>query len=432
MSKIDFLRRKTEKAIYDVVKTISDVGEVGADVIKSFFTTSENTHTVLMLGGRRAGKSTVLASILYSLRDSTNGVCSVSDATEYKIDSSRDGSNSREEQTLDDKRREVADLIEGKNDLDEKFLVDVAPSQTNSEYTLSVSADQGLNAKLRFVDVPGEWMRKKSENYSALCEIVRETDCMVVVVDTPYMMEASKSANEVYNRITEITDILSDNVRFETNEERMIILCPVKCERWTQSGQVDAVVEKLCKVYKNLLVRWASRRNMHVWVMPIETVGGLQSVGLHDAKRYFVSGNESMGQSCFLRDDGKANLGNGEVVSIVGNARVENDPFYKIDHTLLPSSWYSMNGRGFSPKYSEQVGLHLLRFLVRAEDRERVKRAQNEKNRLEKRGEVGKTLTAWMLPTFGTYLDGWKKVIKQLEDGGLIKEDGDGFLRVIM
>ena len=49
-------------------------------------------HKIIMLGGRRSGKSSILSSILYALDKNTSGdLFVVSDQTDYSANDSTDG-----------------------------------------------------------------------------------------------------------------------------------------------------------------------------------------------------------------------------------------------------------------------------------------------------------------------------------------------------
>ncbi|MBO4372523.1 MAG: 50S ribosome-binding GTPase, partial [Bacteroidales bacterium] len=247
--------------------------------ITEVFDNGSQTHKILMLGGRRAGKSTILASIHNALGSSTPGsICTITDETDYS-------SIEQELPTLDNKRLEVVDYIEDKSDK-KMFLVDMAPTQSQNSYTLRVNAEK-TSIKLEFVDIPGEWMRKQNADYKTLKELTKETDVFVIVIDTPFLMLGRPNENEVYNRIKEITDLLVSEIRSANDaDKKLFLICPVKCEKWVRQGLADDVTQKAKSVYKTLINTYVKHPWADIRVMPIQTVGGIESVKLLDALLY--------------------------------------------------------------------------------------------------------------------------------------------------
>ena len=62
---------------------------------------------------------------------------------------------------------------------------------------------------------------------------LKECDVYIIAIDTPYMMQEDDDINEVYNRVEEITSMMTrDEVCGSIYNRKMIIFCPVKCEKW--------------------------------------------------------------------------------------------------------------------------------------------------------------------------------------------------------
>ena len=387
--------------------------------ITEVFDNGSQTHKILMLGGRRAGKSTILASIHNALGSSTPGsICTITDETDYS-------SIEQELPTLDNKRLEVVDYIEDKSDK-KMFLVDMAPTQSQNSYTLRVNAEK-TSIKLEFVDIPGEWMRKQNADYKTLKELTKETDVFVIVIDTPFLMLGRPNENEVYNRIKEITDLLVSEIRSANDaDKKLFLICPVKCEKWVRQGLADDVTQKAKSVYKTLINTYVKHPWADIRVMPIQTVGGIESVKLLDALLYFKDKKDMMGTSC--SKDGEMLIDrNGNIIDETKIDRVEKDMAWKIDHTKLSLSWYKTNGDGFKPVYCEQPGYHILKFLVEKEENILKVKKEKEKKDLEADNFIVRWFTQTFNPTFGQYLPVWDSVIRGLDEQKLIKESGDGF-----
>ena len=112
------------------------------------------------------------------------------------------------------------------------------------------------------------------------------------------------------------------------------------------------------------------------------------------------------------------------------NSFVDDDKRWSIDYMDIPLSWYQLNGEGFNPKFCEQPGFHILKFLVEKEENVLKARAEEEQETIRKRPWFINWLTRIFNPTFGLYLPVWKNLIDELSRGNYIKTEGDGFCYV--
>lgn len=391
-------------------------------------------HKILMMGGRRAGKSTILSSILTQLRENAPGkACVINDRTDYSQQIKTKDGKMIPLPTLNTKQLEIQEYIdERKPNTD--FLVDMGPTYGKASYILEVSAN-ATALDLEFIDVPGEWMRANVPEHAELVKLVKQSDSFVIAIDTPFLMNAtdakSNNVNMVYNRIHEITDTMANMLVESENDLKQIILCPVKCEKWARIGKIDEVVAKVKLAYKDLINKWIPKPEVTIQIMPIQTVGGFESSKLLPALLYFENDDDRTGISC-SEDPNTGTLleGDGRIVKQEEGSRVENDPFWKIDHVKIPLSWYRLNGIGLLPKFCEQPGFHILKFLVEKEEYAIQAKAAAEKVKLDSRNWLYRWLTEIFNPTFGNYLPIWRDVINKLNNANCIKTQGDGFCYV--
>lgn len=391
-------------------------------------------HKVIMMGGRRAGKSTILASILSQLSDNAPGkVCTIIDRTDYTQMIQDDKGNLINLPTLAIKKYEIRNYV-SKRSRNTEFLVDMSPTKGKASYILEISANYTA-INFEFVDVPGEWMRKNVTEHQVLVDCVKESDVFVIAIDTPYLMntddDEGRCVNKVYNRIEEITSTLTNIVINTSCDKKQILLCPIKCEKWVRNGEADEVVKKVCEAYRNLINRWVSHPEVTIQIMPIQTVGGFESSRLLPAKLFFKDDYDRTGVSC-SEDPLTGMLMNkdGNLLRRTDGSSVENDEAFKIDYIDIPLSWYKINDVGFSPKFCEQPGFHILKFLVEKEENVIKMKAQAEQKELERHGPFWRFFKTLFHPTFGQYLPVWRNVISELEKGGYIKTAGDGFCYV--
>lgn len=420
------------------VKTsIMDTVEIAKSNINNYIKLIQRdnmaAHKVIMLGGRRAGKSTILASILHALNNGkATSLCTINDITDYTQVITDERGNTYPLPTLKEKRLEVKRYIDDRHE-HTSFLVDMSPTYGKASYEFKVNADQ-TSINLEFVDVPGEWMRKNVKEFNQLKEQVMTSDVFVIAIDTPFLMQDDDDINNVYNRIEEITDVIAE-IKIDPKVEedrRLIILAPIKCERWIQSGCADLVNQKVKHAYRNLINTWIKFPNIDIWIMPIQTVGGLESAKLLPALRFWDKGERhGFGESCSQDEmSGLLITRDGTTIDPDTVGDIEPDNQWEIDHTTIPLSWYRKNELGFGPIDCEQPGYHILRFLVNKEEQVIIERAKREKEELDESNPFWRFFKQFFNPTFGKYLPVWKDMIYEMGQRGLIKEQGDGFERI--
>lgn len=382
-------------------------------------------HQILMLGGRRSGKSSILASIVYALGQNSE-LFSITDQTDYTM---KDGLGI----SLNAKRIEIDNYLRNRRNAgrNSHFLVDMTPNKGESNYNLETQIKGASKVSFDFVDVQGESMEVSSPYHNRVKELVGQSDVFVVAIDTPYLMQdINENINAVWNRTEEITNLLA-NIKIENEDvdRKLIILCPVKCEKWTQSGQAEKVTERVCQAYKRMINNWVNHSAVDIWVMPIETAGGIVHSKLLDGYRLFRGKNDRIGELCSKNEiTGQIMLKNGEILVSTPDTIIETEPDKSLmyDFTQIPLSWYVVNGKGFAPARCEQPAFHIFRFLVKKEE----KAVLIEKQAVDTAPWWKRWWKKLWSPPFGRYLAAYSKLINDLEDRHLIKTSGDGFKKI--
>ncbi len=236
---------------------------------------------VLMMGGRRAGKTSVLAAM-----DECCKNVLASDEL-LKLVTNEGGI------TLSMKKTELSDYFTDPRYLKSmKFEPDLNPSnvETVFEYECLVG-DKDSGYTLRFQDVPGEWYAQP-EFEPDVKERMKGSHIFLIAIDSPHMMERTGDAgeelngyckyHEEYNRVPEITNFFKtafQNSENSQNEKRLVIFVPLKCEKYYYRNEMKKLYDTIRTSYKDLLRILASPGICDICtvaVMPILTLGGAE------------------------------------------------------------------------------------------------------------------------------------------------------------
>lgn len=367
---------------------------------------------IVMLGGRRAGKSSILASVLKCMKDELSIV-------EVTVDENTDAVTAGTD-TLNDKAKELGLYLAKQKD-NMQFVVDTAGNSGSSSYKINIGKANSISKTFEFIDVPGEWMAPNSEegakkradgqtNHKWLISQVKEADVFIVAIDTPYLFEID-AINSCYNRTSEIHDILQ-NITLKDSaasgkdsaasgkidkkkiiDKKMIIFCPVKAEKYfNNKDAIETVTEKVKQTYKNTINQWVGQ-GVEILIMPVKTVGGLEFVKMRTPVKYYANDKQQVCTVCGIDvyaniNDSKTKLyaEDGCVIRQTSESRIElpqnqQDQFlgkWMFKGYIIPKAWYKCNGKGYCPQYCEQMALRIVKFLLKKD--ECVNKAQQEIN----------------------------------------------------
>ena len=136
---------------------------------------------VLMFGSRRAGKSSILASMIDSFE-------TIKSSLENRISVSPDEATKILLQNKKEKLRKIFEDFKDQNN-NTPWVLDVAPNSEMVEYKFYMKAEGSEEQySITFTDVPGEWLMREDER-AHLKEILAESQIVMVAIDTPHMIE---------------------------------------------------------------------------------------------------------------------------------------------------------------------------------------------------------------------------------------------------
>ena len=200
------------------------------------------TVNVAMMGGRRCGKTSVLAAMedcfQRTIYKDTHITCYSDDDVTL--------------QTLRDKKAELdAYFIDRKS---RSFQPDSTPTSEVAQYSFCIGlrgpkrTKESGHINLVFHDYPGEWLLNHRDD---LDEIVEKSRIIIIAVDTPYMLEEGGKFNRRRNNCDDITQALI-RTNFANGNPGMILFVPIKCEKYRNpAGRHSLNMRNVCAAIKN-------------------------------------------------------------------------------------------------------------------------------------------------------------------------------------
>lgn len=396
---------------------------------------------VLMVGGRRVGKTSMLAGLFeVMLGDDIKKLVNVEDVTEGKHES------------LEGKIKAFREELRSKAGL--VIMDDKRPTDKFHPYTLKITMPgSGHSTRITFTDVNGEYYtnaiknvneaQQYQDNRKQLIENIRNSDVILVAIDTPFLMEGTESQNLRANCVDDIQALLNE-LKVE-DKAKLVVFVPIKCEKWAHNGrQLDEVTEKVEQVYDTHIKNLKSPM-VEILILPVQTVGSMEFKEFLPAFLYHSKG---FPRPCsVIENDTVLRFADGETKTI----EQSDIPFVAEDSMSVflgtsierPNAWYSVKSAQYLPKNCEQLAYHILQYtLHRTTDAIEAENAQRHKG--------GKRLWKWVLAglaiatgTFWLYAAAalaflWgsklgdistselETLVNKLSTEGYIKESGDG------
>lgn len=312
---------------------------------------------VFMMGGRRCGKTTVLALI----REHFN-----------KVLHHEEGEGNDLLRLVGGVKGETANLNNALEALSKLFKLDSYTDLTVDENStadtsttvLKLSAISGGDSlRITFRDVPGEWFSDK-DRLGDIKKWIREAQVLIMAIDTPSLFEENGFYAEYYNRIMNISSTLKGALEGEyiasPLSHKMLLFVPLKCEKYIidANGDVDKdgmvkVKDKVIEHYTNLideLKEGTYREKITMAILPISTIREI---------KWYKFGCILDGKEASIFDE------NGEPHRFdLKNYDKQNRPF-SIYRFRSPALFYMAVKNGSQSYYCEQPMIYTLVYLLR-------------------------------------------------------------------
>lgn len=232
---------------------------------------------VLMVGGRRAGKTSLLAAV--------KACCDKKQLEKLSVSAVRGAD------MMNAKVEEMKGYFTEPQYVDKAiFAPDGSPNDNPAEYEFEVNVN-GFNSSytIGFIDVPGEYYgtnefgefteEEFEEVQHYISDQVQNSQVFLIAVDTPHLMEKMDKAtgygagHEWFNRVDQITEFFKR--AFQDSQHRLVLFVPIKCERYLD--KMDKVAACIEKGYADLLANLTHGPVANlctVAIAPIISLGG--------------------------------------------------------------------------------------------------------------------------------------------------------------
>ena len=243
---------------------------------------------VMMVGGRRCGKTSVLASMKKCFEKALRGtplelVC----GNDEMLD------------TIEKKQQEMKQYfsLKGKNKV---FIPSEGETSELSYYPFSIGIkDKRARICVNFVDYPGEWL--KTEKGKVKQEL-QKSRILLVAIDTPHLIEADGTYNDPHNRCWLVSELVKEAKFADASQGAgLILFVPLKCERYYNEGRMDEVNAKVQKAYEGMIdyIKQpgvdGKKSRITMAVTPILTLGGAEFNRFERDKNGNIQVNEISG-----------------------------------------------------------------------------------------------------------------------------------------
>lgn len=235
---------------------------------------------VMMLGARRVGKTSVLASMVNQF----NNVTANTNLVLTK------GSGGTE---IDKAYVSMNNYFVGEPKAYEMVgSMDNNPTSGFDYFDLKLSIANKKEVKprkIRFKDCAGEWITNYS-NTSEIAEEIEKSDVVIIAIDSVLLMEEKGKFNH-QNAVQNVTNFIKENMNpaDNVNNHKMVLFVPLKCEKyyWQHldknsrfyNKRMESLNKAIKEAYADLLAFLAKPNNkphFDVAILPIITIGGIE------------------------------------------------------------------------------------------------------------------------------------------------------------
>lgn len=289
---------------------------------------------VMLLGPRRTGKSSILASMISSFDE-------VAASTFLNVTPDSVTSDVTSNSLI--KLRRIHDYYSHQRN--QRFNMDENQNVDSNNFRYVITYRDKRNktqtlAEAVIMDRPGEWI-SDPEHQEEMLQEIGEADVLLIAIDSVHLMEKNGAFCEVYHRISELNGFISKSTFLdEGSGKKLVMFIPLKCERYYHDHDMDKVNAAVHNHFSPIIQLVTGERvkdRVTVGIAPILTIGGIEfdSFGVDERGKIIRIKDWSQNEQLWRRPD----------------------PRY------IYYRFYSQNP-AFRPKYCEQPVLYLLYYIA--------------------------------------------------------------------
>ena len=244
------------------------------------------TLKIMMIGGRRCGKTTILSKI----KQHFNKVLHHEAEDEINNDLLTLLTPIGEITRLNNAQDCINDLFTQIEKPYEEFSIDENPSDNKTITTFKLNPLRGAGSlSLEFTDIPGEWCsfihgHTDTNHLDDVKELLTSSNVIIIAIDTPSLIEEKGKYADYYNRINDIKELFVHafvGTTFNNPEsQKMILFVPMKCEKYiimnngnTNIDGQNTVCNKVMEHYSEMIHFFNKYpKNITLAILPIVTI----------------------------------------------------------------------------------------------------------------------------------------------------------------
>lgn len=220
---------------------------------------------VCMMGPKAVGKTTVLTAVFnetqHSIIDTSLNLTAKGDTNAELI------SRLHMLNAIFAKKKEIVDNSNLVQD------AGIAASSTESRFDFAfghLGKDPIIDLAVK--DFPGEKVVKEQED---VIRFIEDSHCIFIAIDTPHLMERNGEFNDVKNKPAQITNLFKKALSV-IKSEKLVILIPLKCEKYFNEQRMQEVLAKVLESYKELIGVLGNTGKICCCISPILTLGDVE------------------------------------------------------------------------------------------------------------------------------------------------------------
>ena len=231
--------------------------------LKDFFKRPRPCMKVCMMGPRAVGKTTILTAVFNDAQKKIS-------TTNLNLISRGDTGA-----LLLDRHRQLISIFKRHGEFADENVSKAGIAATYDESTFEFSF--GLLGKdtkldLEIKDFPGEYV---TDNPERVKEFIRDSTSILLAIDTPMLMEKDGKYHNIKNKPENITEFFK-RVLPTLKSEKLVMLIPLKCEKYFHEGRMKEVQKRVEEEYSPLISLLKENEKICCTIAPIQTLGGVE------------------------------------------------------------------------------------------------------------------------------------------------------------